>query len=87
MSHNLYDNRHFVIIPYSEVNTIDFDQVLETAVNTVRRSVDGSKTFVKYEGDIPSSVAAVEDKSQAYTYEEILAILATEEWTPSDPEI
>lgn len=86
MSHDLYDHRHYVIIPYSEIVNIDFDQVLETAVTTVRKSVDGTKTFVKYKGDIPSSVAAIEGKSQEYSYEEILAILATEEWTSSEPE-
>ena len=86
MSHDLYDHRHYVIIPYSEVDIIDFDQVLETAANTVRKSLDDTKTFVKYEGDMPSSVTAVEGKSQEYSYEEILAILATEEWTSSEPE-
>ena len=84
MSHDLYDHRHYVIIQYSEVETIDFDQILETAVNTVRKSVDGSKTFVKYEGDMPSSVSAVEGKSQVYSYEEILEILHTAEWSFSE---
>ena len=74
MSHNIFDHRHYVIIPYSEVDTIDFDQVLETAVSTVRKSVDGTETFVKYEGNMPSSVTAVEGKSQAYSHLEILEI-------------
>ena len=85
MSHNIYDNRHYVIIPYSEVDIIDFDQVLETAANTVRKSLDDTKTFVKYEGDMPSSVTAVEGKSQEYSHEEILEILATEEWVFPNP--
>ena len=80
MSHNIFDNRHYVIIPYSEVNVIDFDQVIETSISTVRQSVDGTKTFVKYEGDMPSSVTAVEERSQAYSHEEILEILTTAEW-------
>ena len=84
MSHNIYDNRHYVIIPYSEVDTIDFDQVLETAVSTVRKSVDGTETFVKYEGNMPSSVTAVEGKSQAYSHLEILEILATDDWIRSE---
>ena len=84
MSHNIYDNRHYVIIPYSEVDTIDFDQVLETAANTVRKSLDDTKTFVKYEGDMPSSVTTVEGKSQAYSHLEILEILATDKWSFPD---
>ena len=84
MSHDFFDHRHYVIIPYSEINIIDFDQVLETNANTVRKSIDGAKTFIKYEGEMPSSVVAVEDKSQEYNYEEILEILHTTEWSLSE---
>jgi hypothetical protein len=77
-----YDNRRYVIFDVSELNEIDFTQVLETSAETVRKSVDETKTFVKYEGEQPSSVAALTTKSQEYTHEEILAILATTEWTP-----
>ena len=80
MSHNIFDHRHYVIIPYSEVNVVDFDQVIETSISTVRQSVDGTKTFVKYEGDMPSSVTSVEGRSQEYSHEEILEILTTAEW-------
>ena len=84
MSHNFFDQRHYVIIPYSEVEVIDFDQVLETNVSTVRKSIDGTKTFVKYNGSMPSSLLYVNNKSQEYTREEIIAILSTEEWAISD---
>jgi len=87
MSHVKFDYRHYVIIPYSEVDTIDFNQVLETASSTVRKSVDGTETFVKYEGDMPSSVTAVEGKSQEYGHSEISEILATEEWAHPDPKL
>ena len=50
MSHNDYDDRHYVIISASDVANIDFDQVLETSANTVRYSVDETLTFVKYKG-------------------------------------
>lgn len=76
-----FDNRKYVIIPATEINNINFDEVLETSAETCRYSVDGTKTFVKYEGDQPPSVAAIQGKSQEYSHEEILAILATEEWT------
>jgi hypothetical protein len=77
----MFDNRKYVIIPTAEVNNIDFTQVLETSAETCRYSVDGTKTFVKYEGEQPSSVAAISEKSQEYTHDEILAILSGEEWT------
>ena len=80
-----YDNRRFVIFDITEMPQIDFNQVYETDPETMRISVDGTKTFVKYDLPEPSSVAGLTTKSQEYTYEEILAILNTEEWTPPYP--
>ena len=76
-----FENRKYVIIPTTEVNNIDFAEVLETSADTCRYSVDGTETFVKYEGDQPASVAAIELKSQEYTHNEILVILSGEAWT------
>ena len=36
----------FMIFNVSELNKIDFSQVEETSISTVRKSVDGTKTFV-----------------------------------------
>lgn len=76
-----FENRKYVIIPASEINQVNFAEVLETAPETCRYSVDGTKTFVKYEGSQPPSVAAITSKSQEYSHDEILVILSTEEWT------
>ena len=75
-----------MIFNVSELSNIDFTQVLETSADTVRKSVDETKTFVKWDGiEIPSSVASLTTKEGPYTYTEILAILATPEWT--DPNL
>ena len=76
-----YPDRRFVTFNVTELSTIDFTQVFETDINTVRKSVDETKTFVKYDMPQPSSVAALTTKSQEYTYDEFLVILATPEWT------
>lgn len=76
-----YAYRRFVIFDVTELSLINFDQVEETSIDTVRKSVDETQTFVKYTMPQPSSVAALTTKSQEYTYDEILAILATPEWT------
>ena len=87
MPHSYSDNRHYVIMPYSMAHwLVDFDEVLETSINTVRKSVDGTKTFVKYVGEMPPSVVAIDDKSREYNYPEIMAILGTTEWTSLDPQ-
>ena len=80
-----YPDRRFVIFNVTELNKIDFTQVYETDADTVRRSVDGTKTFVKYDMPMPSSVASLTTKSQEYTYNEILTILSTPEWVDPMP--
>jgi len=74
-------NRRFVIFDVTELSQIDFSQVYETSADTVRKSIDRTKTFVNYDLPQPSSVAALTTKSQEYTYEEILSVLGTEEWS------
>jgi hypothetical protein len=80
-----YPDRRFVIFNVTELNKINFNQVFETDINTVRKSIDETKTFVKYDMPMPSSVATLTSKSQEYTYDEILDILATPEWTDPNP--
>ena len=76
-----FENRKFIIFNVSELNQIDFNQVLETSLDTVRKSVDNTKTFVKWDGTIPESVNNLTTKEGPYTYNEILTILSTTEWT------
>jgi hypothetical protein len=76
-----YGNRKFMIFNISELDNIDFTQVCETSKDTVRKSVDGTKTFVKWDANIPECVLNLNTKEGSYTYEEILDILSTEEWT------
>jgi hypothetical protein len=75
-----------MIFNVSELDQIDFTQVLETSIDTVRKSVDETKTFVKWDlPEMPSSVYALTTKEGPYTYDEILDILATPEWTDPNP--
>ena len=80
-----YDNRKFMIFNVSELDQIDFTQVLETDINTVRKSVDETKTFVKWDGAMPECVSNLTTKEGPYTYDEMLSILATSEWTNPNP--
>ena len=80
-----YDGRKFMIFSVTELDQIDFTQVLETSIDTVRKSVDELKTFVKWDGETPDCVANLTTKEGPYTYEEMLDILATPEWTDPNP--
>jgi hypothetical protein len=81
----MYENRRYLIIPVTELSKVDFNQVGETSPDTVRKSVDGTKTFVKWDGEDPTFVSHLTDSEGPYTHEEILAILATSEWTDPNP--
>jgi hypothetical protein len=74
----------YIIFDLSEIDKINFEQVMETSVETLRLSVDGTKTFVKWIGDTPSSIDSLTTKSQVYNNVEILTILDTNEWTEND---
>lgn len=88
MSTQDYENRKFMIFNVSELELIDFTEVCETSIETVRKSVDQTKTFVKWDSvEIPSSVELLTTKEGPYTYEEILNILSTPEWTEPNPRI
>lgn len=76
----MFEHRNYVIFDVTELSLIDFSQVMETSADTVRKSVDGTKTFVKWEGDTPACVEGLSTKTSYYTHEEILEILSTEEW-------
>lgn len=74
-------SKKYVILDASDVSSINFDQVFETSADTLRYSLDGSQTFVKFEGTAPDFLAG---KTQ-YTHSQILTILATDEWTDPNP--
>ena len=72
--------RTYVIIDASEVSNVDFDQVLQSSADMLRYSIDGTKTFVKFEGDTPSFLIG----EPQYTQEEMLNILSGAEWTAAE---
>lgn len=76
----MYNNRTYVIINTSSVDSVDFNKVIENASDPLRYSVDGTKTFVKFEGDTPSFLLG----EPQYDHAEILSILSGPEWTDPD---
>ena len=76
-----FETRQYVIFNVSELDKIDFEQVLETSAETVRRSVDGTLTFVKWDGDVPDCVESLTTKGEYLTHSEVLAEMATATWS------
>jgi len=80
----MYENRSFAIFSTTEIDQVDFSLVCETSADTLRKSVDETKTFVKWDGGVaPEFVSELTTLEGPYTYSEILDILSTSEWTAS----
>jgi len=63
--------KKYVIITSDDIGSVDFSQVQETSIDTLRWNNDKTKTFVKYVGDKPSFL----NGKTEYTVDELLAIL------------
>lgn len=76
-----YNDRKFMILSVTELPNVNFSQILETSADSVRKSADGTKTVVKWDGDlVPSSIESLTSKEGPYTYSEAYDILLTEFW-------
>lgn len=77
----------YIIFNVSELSLIDFTQVLQTSIETCRKSVDETQTLVKWYTDngVPTCVQSLTTKSQYYTHDEILEIMSTPAWTEPLP--
>ena len=68
-----YENRRYLILTAEQVATVNFNQVMQESLDVCRYSVDGTKTFVKYnitvvEEDLEKTYFDVEEnKDVAYT--------------------
>ena len=66
----------YIILEATEVSSINFNEIEENNIDTLRYSVDGTQTIVKFKGTTPDFLVG---KTQ-YTHEEILIIVGTSEW-------
>ena len=72
--------RQYITFNYSEVGLIDFNQIEETSQYTLRKSIDGQKAVIKWDGDMPSSISNLTSYDGPYTEAEILVIMNTPYW-------
>ena len=61
----------YAILNTSDIGTVDFSKVKQTDANSVRKTLDGSKFMVKFEGDTPDFLDGV----TLYTNQEIIEII------------
>ena len=60
----------YAILNTSDINTVDFSKVKQTDVNSVRKTLDGNKFVVKFEGNTPDFLDGV----TLYTNQEMIEI-------------
>jgi hypothetical protein len=102
-----FKNRRWLVLPIEKIDDINFSQVHQSNKESLRKSIDGKKTFIKYEvvdvkEDIVETYLHPETKEEMtnttkagvygrpdvystdyteYNHKDILALLATDEWT------
>ena len=77
----------YVTLSASEVNQLNFNQILQTSVETLRYSIDGLQTIVKWDtvDGVPSCVNSLTTKGPYMTHDEALELMATTAWTDPNP--
>ena len=74
----MYENRKWVIVNVSDITDEMIFNAIQTSMNTLRKTNDGSKAILKWEGDTPSCF----DGMTTYSYSEIKTELSKSEWRP-----
>ena len=72
-----YDNRKWVIVNNSAVTDEMIASAIQTSVSTLRKTLDGTKAILKWDGDTPE----VFDGMTTLNHSEIRIELAKNTWT------
>ncbi len=79
-------NLTYNTIAVADLNSIDFTQVEQTSVETIRKSIDETQFIIKWETQ-PSFIAdGTVVPLGTYTHEQCLELMATSFWSIPDPE-
>ena len=83
----MHNTRTYATINLTDVGLIDFSQIGETSVSTIRKSLDDTQFVIKWEdGFTPTFITdGTVVPIETYDHHAILELMATPEWTPEDP--
>jgi hypothetical protein len=79
-----YSNRTYAFVNTSDINDIDFSQVMETSADTVRKSIDQSQFILKwYTAEWPSFITPSGSVSTVWqgSHADCLTQLTSSFWT------
>ena len=72
---------NYYVIPTTQIPNLDWTYITDPTEDTLRKSVDQTKTYVNWEGDMPPEFVINSEVEGPYTKIQINDILETEEWT------
>ena len=75
-----YSNRKWVIVNVSDITEEMIECAIQSSMDTLRKSLDGTKAILKWDGDTPTCF----DGMTTYNHSEILTELAKSTWTEAD---
>ena len=79
----MHKERTYAVINLSDIGLIDFAQVGETSVSTVRKSLDNTEFVIKWqEGYVPTFITdSTVIPVGTYDHHAILELMSTPEWS------
>lgn len=73
--------KKYIIFNVSEIQLINFSEVCEDSEDTLRFSIDGTKTIVHWASEnTPSFVENLTTKEGIYDHSQMMNIVCTNEW-------
>ena len=75
-----YSNRKWVIVNVSDITEEMIDSAIQSSMDTLRKTLDGTQAILKCDGDTPTCF----DGMTTYNHSEILTELAKSTWTEAD---
>ena len=75
-----YSNRKWVIVNVSDITDEMIFYAIQSSMDTLRKTLDGSKAILKFDGDTPSCF----DGLTTYNHSEILEELAKSTWVDNE---
>lgn len=75
-----FSNRKWVIVNVSDITDEMIGSAIETSMDTLRKTLDGTKAILKWDNDTPTCF----DGMTTYNHSEILIELSSSDWTTDE---
>lgn len=78
------DYRLYAILTILEAQKIDFTQVKETSIDTLRLSINGELTFIEFDCENIALFLEPLEVLKVVIYDDLILILETEQWSSNN---